>query len=1015
MKPLKLEMQAFSTYLERTVVDFERLNQAGLYLISGDTGAGKTTLFDAICFALYGEASGSNRSSDVFRSEYAPNDIPTIVELTFMVGGHDYFVHREMAYYSSGKPKPSNDYLMVEDKLTKGKKEVTHAIKELLGVDATQFKQIVMLAQGEFSRLLYASSNDRVKIFRNIFHTKNLQELEDKLKNKDRELEGAVSKKKTELDTLLASLSFNTQEAYNSESLTLIKEHLDKMLDELSKQGEQREKQAISYKEKQDHYFSLKQDNERIDQLEKLKKEQAELLEHQQDIISKSTTISHINKALEILPMEKECQSLSDNVEKLSVEEKKLKATKAQLNEDEKQYQTRLIKQDELKKQSEQLHDTLIQAKRAMSMLEALKESQDAILLHTKSIKQLEEDYQVLEEDIAQKEKRIARDNKSVAELPDFIVALHQNEEQVNQYNDRKNKIHELADLFDHYNNKVENYYEAHQLYLKTLTSYSELEAYLNKQYALRMQANYGVIAASLKEGEPCPVCGAIHHPHLAKRVDDVLSDEKLAALEKKVTSSKRDVDLKFDEANEKKNAILLTKQEIKRLKDELKIAEELDKDVFIRLLSDITQKKDEAGKSYQESYTHIEYLKKLSSSVAMSQKVLDSSKAKLLAMEKKILSLKSAIEVAKTSIATIKQQYPDIESYSKEHLITLEADYAQIQQDIKAITTMGEKLKRDQAIYETKQQANSINLKAAKEKYDIKKQAFDQSLNERFDSYENYQISKNQQDLLEKMKQEVDDYHMHLKTIQKQLEDNEKLVKGKKKVDLSALEQELHEQELSNKEMDERYYALKNSYESANNIYKKMIKIEKDNARLLKDYQLYHNLMIATTGKNNANKISFERFVLASYFENIISFANIELSMLTSGRYEFKRRQEAKGNGGQGLDLEILDYESGTYRDVKSLSGGESFKASLALALGLSTMIQNYTGGIELNTLFIDEGFGTLDDESLSQAIDVLMKLRETDKVIGIISHVGELKNRIESGIIVRKGERGSQLTVTA
>lgn len=327
----------------------------------------------------------------------------------------------------------------------------------------------------------------------------------------------------------------------------------------------------------------------------------------------------------------------------------------------------------------------------------------------------------------------------------------------------------------------------------------------------------------------------------------------------------------------------------------------------------------------------------------------------------------------------------------------------------------MGEKLKRDQAIYETKQQANSINLKAAKETYDIKKQAFDQSLNERFDSYENYQISKNQQDLLEKMKQEVDDYHMHLKTIQKQLEDNEKLVKGKKKVDLSALEQELHEQELSNKEMDERYYALKNSYESANNIYKKMIKIEKDNARLLKDYQLYHNLMIATTGKNNANKISFERFVLASYFENIISFANIELSMLTSGRYEFKRRQEAKGNGGQGLDLEILDYESGTYRDVKSLSGGESFKASLALALGLSTMIQNYTGGIELNTLFIDEGFGTLDDESLSQAIDVLMKLRETDKVIGIISHVGELKNRIESGIIVRKGERGSQLTVTA
>ena len=193
------------------------------------------------------------------------------------------------------------------------------------------------------------------------------------------------------------------------------------------------------------------------------------------------------------------------------------------------------------------------------------------------------------------------------------------------------------------------------------------------------------------------------------------------------------------------------------------------------------------------------------------------------------------------------------------------------------------------------------------------------------------------------------------------------------------------------------------------------MIKIEKDNARLLKDYQLYHNLMIATTGKNNANKISFERFVLASYFENIISFANIELSMLTSGRYEFKRRQEARGNGGQGLDLEILDYESGTYRDVKSLSGGESFKASLALALGLSTMIQNYTGGIELNTLFIDEGFGTLDDESLSQAIDVLMKLRETDKVIGIISHVGELKNRIESGIIVRKGERGSQLTVTA
>lgn len=1015
MKPLKLVMQAFSTYLDKTVVDFEGLNRAGLYLISGDTGAGKTTLFDAICFALYGEASGSNRSSDVFRSEYATNDIPTLVELTFMVGGEDYFVHREMAYYSSGKLKPSNDYLMIGEELVKGKKEVTNAIKNLLGVDATQFKQIVMLAQGEFSKLLYASSNDRVKIFRNIFHTSSLQALEDKLKEKDKELGELATKKKTELDTLLLSLSLKTKEHYSSATLPYVKDYLDKMQDELAIKQAERVKQAQLYKDKHDHYFLLKQDNERLEQLEKLEAERTELLRQQDAIAASTKTIDQITKAIAIIPQEMACLDLEKTIQQLQDEEKALLTMQDNLHQQTLAYQEALSHQEELTAQSEQLHDALQQANRALEFVASIDKNQKAIDKNVQAMNNMQHDYEALQQAIVKKEKTLHRDQMSLAELPDFKVALSKMEQQVEQYTDRKSKIHTLADQFDQYNNKVENYYEAHQLYVKTLKHYEAQESELNKQYELRMQGNYGVIASQLKEGVACPVCGSLEHPHPAKRIEHVLSDDRLAALEKNIGSLKRDVDLRYDEANEKKTAITVSKQEMALLKSDLKIEEELDKDVFIRLLSDITQKKQEASKSYQETYDQIQFLENLSKSVELSLKEFEKQKQRLIDMEKEILRYKSAIDVAKASIATIKRQYPDIESYSKDRVVSLTQRYEACKQKLSAITKMGEELKRNQAIFETKQQANRSNLEKTRSKYEASKHDFEEAIQQRFENIDAYRQAKAQKAMLEKMKAEVDAYHVHKGALEKQIETNKKLVEGKKKVDLSALEEELLQQERSNKEQDAHYYALENSYDHAMSIYKKMVKIEKENKQVLEDYQRYHNLMLATTGKNNANKISFERFVLASYFENIITFANTELAMLTSGRYVFRRRSEAKGNGGQGLDLEILDYESGTYRDVKSLSGGESFKASLALALGLSTMIQNYSGGIELNTLFIDEGFGTLDDESLSQAIDVLMKLRETDKVIGIISHVGELKNRIESGIIVRKGERGSHLTVTA
>lgn len=837
MKPIKLTMSAFGPYKEETVIDFEKLGKNGLFLVTGDTGAGKTTIFDAISFALFNDVSGSNRPVSSLRSDFATTE-ETYVELTFEHKGKIYTVRRNPSYerpkiHGEGMTKTVADAsLMYDDKIITKVSNVNEKITEIVGINSKQFKQIAMLAQGEFFNVLFAKSEERTEIFRKIFETNIYNTITDKLYELAKENRAKLEELKTKFETNAKNIVWKEMPAnveiidYKKIVETDIEQILSNLSDEIKVQREEYkefekeiEKLTKEVKNVENKINKTKEENKKVEVYQALIFAQNELKEQEKDIKEEEKLLKINEKFLAlVLPKVKINEKLSEEIEQNNKQIKEL----AKIIENEKK----------IEKQNEE------NAKRV------------------EEIKNITKEYSNVQET-----------SKKVQEL--------------------SLKIEEIEKLNNEKENLIKKYEKSNANYVEKVKKYLEEEDAFFKEQA-------GIIAEKLEEGKPCPVCGSTEHPLKAKKSDSVLTKEELEDLKKE----KEKFEKIYREVTG--NYIDIDKFEFEEFKDDFnsKIKEIADKMIENNtLLNNLQKINKEKEKEYQEKYNDfIETIKELGFENEEDYK-------KNLLSEKEIAKIKEIIE-----------KYKEKQITNKTKLETLEKEISK-----KEITDISKEQKMLDGLLDNQKEQKKIQLKL--------KSNLD--LNERFG-----RALKEDSELLK-----------------------EQMVKVAKIEELSKL---------------------------------------------------------ATGKANGKRRIAFEQFVQATYFDRIINEANRRLINMTDNRYMLLRKKSTeKISEKMALDLDVLDNYNGKIRDVKSLSGGESFKAALALALGLSDIIQSYSGGVVVDTLFIDEGFGTLDMESREQAINTLIQLAGDNKLIGIISHVTELKERLDKKIIVSKTQNGSKLKV--
>lgn len=913
MRPIKLTLSAFGPYANKTVLDLDSLGERGLYLITGDTGSGKTTIFDAIIYALYGDPSGENRDANMFRSKYATVDTPTFVELVFKYGEKEYTVKRNPEYERPSKrgtgmatQKAEAVLICPDGRIITKTREVTEEINKIIGVDRNQYKQIAMIAQGEFLELLLASTDERKEIFRKIFNTEPYEKLQRELSTEASKLYKELEKHKNSIRQYIdgikvredSELSVQLNMGKNSEINT------EETVEILKKIIEQDEIEKSIVKEK-------------LDNTEK--------------------TLSEIS--------EKIAKARDNEKTKLNLEQNKSAFLEISPKMEEAERNLKL--EEEKKANREQLKEEILLLKRELEKYIELDEIQSEILKIEKSL----ESEETLLENLTKSSELISKEiNEKFKEQSDLKDCRTDREKLLSKIDKLENKgreIESVIEAFHEYNN-LKELLESEQQNYKVLSS--EMESAKN-QYDIQNKAyldeQAGILASELRESEPCPVCGSTEHPLKAKLSEEAPDRETLDKLKENYEK----LSLKSSAASGKCSEIS-GKVESKRLeieKSSTEIFKEVDfSNVYAELLESknkLLLEREELLKELEISNGNVEKLEELERTLPMLNKREEDIKRETLERDRQIADLKSSVkhkseelEKLRKNLAHSSREEAELVILEKERVLNkMEQDYSEAVSKLDSIkseiTRLESKIK---TLEEEIQVAEEVNIELEEEK--------------RFG-----------------LQREKSEYMEEFTSISSRLDNNN-----------SALE----------------------------NISLQLKTLGKGETK----YTWVSSLSKTANGNiAGKEKIMLETYIQMTYFDRIIARANTRFMKMTNGQYELKRRVEQENNRSQsGLELNIIDHYNGSERSVKTLSGGESFKASLSLALGLSDEVQSSAGGIKLDTMFVDEGFGSLDDESLSQAIQTLSSLSEGNRLVGIISHVSELKEKIDRQIIVKKDKTG-------
>lgn len=906
MKPLQLKLSAFGPYADETVIDFTLLGEKGLYLITGDTGAGKTTIFDAITFALYGEASGNNRGADMLRSQYANPGTPTFVEMRFLYRQEEYEIRRNPEYIRPAKKgggmttEKADAMLSYPDgRIVTKTKEVTKAIIELIGLDRNQFTQIAMIAQGDFLKLLFAKTEERSKIFREIFDTKKYQILQDRLKAEKNSLDKEYQDISKSIQQYMEGIQGEKEEQVTAEArLGNLSALLEEENNEIARLTEE-----LAYME---------------NELEKLNRQ--------------------IGKAETEEKNRKELQKLEEN---LQFQEERLAQAKEKLSEETKREAER-----------EKLRAEIILSEEKLPLYDEadqVKAEYNSMQVRLQSVKN----------ELAQSKEREEKYNQNVVLMKEQLEKLASADtEKVRLENERavleenKNKVRLLKKMLVEYKGISKGLTELQQQYQTAMLKGQKKQQEYEKLERNFLDSQAGLLAQKLKEGEPCLVCGAIHHLNPAKITRRVCTEEELREVKRQSTILMEKATMLSVEAGKAKGELDTARRNIEERADEI------------------------FGKRVESIYTELE------NRIGELAKADEEMRKKWSVLEKK----------AEEKIR-YEQQLPQIEKLQKEEEQKgKELEHLQVKCHTECDTLQKQMMKlKESLLFSSKAEIlDDIELKKRTRK--SMEQAYESARQE-----------------TEKIAGQIKEDCARISTLKELLE----------KVNENSLEELMKKQRELQKERTTLLADRENlvSMYKSNGQIKEAVERQYGAMKTIEKKQVLVKALSDTANGNVAgkDKVMLETYIQISYFHRIIARANTRFMVMSGGQYELKRREETKDQRSQtGLELDVIDHYNGSVRNVKTLSGGEAFQASLSLALGLSDEIQSLAGGIQLDTMFIDEGFGSLDEEALEQAMKALYRLADGNRLVGIISHVSELKERIDKQIIVKKEKsQGSSVRV--
>lgn len=913
MRPIKLKISAFGPYAGITEIDMTRLGNKGLYLITGDTGAGKTTIFDAICFALYGSASGDIRENSMLRSKYADPETPTEVELEFANKGRIFHIKRNPEYMRPAKrgngetkQNASAELIMPDGTVITKEKAVTEKIREIIGVDRNQFSQIAMIAQGDFLKLLLAETKDRQKIFREIFKTGYYQILQDKLKEEAAALSKEFDRAKQSIEQYIAgivcdSLSMYADSVHKAQNVGMAIEEVLELLG------------------------GILTEDEAID--EKLKKQTAE-------IESKLTDLN--NNKIILKDYEELSKKYHNSIVSLEAAKETLKLAKISFEREKDkapEYEEKIKKVAEIEAQYGD-YDALSTAKvKFQASRKALQKARVDVECNKKE---------------EEKQKQLIIDIKNELESKkDLDVRKQMLITQKEKLEDEKDRVVGLLDDINIVKELQIQLKNAQERYLKSANdAKGKHEKYLVLNEAF-LSEQAGVLASNLESGMPCPVCGSTEHPFKARLAQDAPTEETVKAAK--------------EESDAAQNIMTANSNKASALKAEF---ESFDKSFRKKLEIEYLT----------EPYENIEvYLNKVS---VNTMSAIDENSQRTLKIDEELIrkaNLEKEIPKQEEALLSLQERI-----LSNTKLISSEETNAkQYEEQIEVL--------ENKLLFNSKKDAENAAASLKKE-IDMGKKALTEAQTQ-------YNNSEKQ-----------------ISSLTGAIDQMKEAIEKKPEGDLRQIEELLNEAK-----------AIKNKIlEGQNNVFARIEQnkktkenIEKMSTEILeieKKWTWVKALSNTANGNiSGKDKVMLETYIQTTYFDRIISRANSRFMIMTNGQYDLIRSDSASNMRSQsGLELDVIDHYNGTRRSVKTLSGGESFKASLALALGLSDEIQSSAGGIRLDSMFVDEGFGSLDGESLQQAINALTSLADGNRLVGIISHVSELKERIDNQIVVTKAKSG-------
>ena len=1015
MKPLLLTIEAFGPFAGQESVDFTALGSNPLFLINGATGAGKSTILDAICFALYGQTTGAERDGSQMRCDFAKPDQLTKVTLKFSLGNKHYRISRVP---QQEKPKSRGEGTTShsaeaqfweldgteEGKLLVSKKvnDATVRVQELVGLDVEQFRQVMVLPQGKFRELLLADSKDREKIFSQLFQTSIYKRIEDLLKSKAFGIKQAVENHQNQIRGILQAAEVNTEREVRDE-LTSLAQELATALVKREEAGRNKKAGEI-IKERSEQLIKRFDELEQKQALLVNKQEKEPEFKAMQDRLDQALNAGSIqplysNAQVAASRLIRIQQELATSVEKLKGSEQWQKSAVQIFNE----AKTKAEEISALTKQQLQLEQF---EKQSIELRQSLKKrvlAQADVRTSASLLTDKQQEQALLNSEQDTREQSIKVIQHELESLPEKQIALNKLEVHFQQRQ-------ELEASQQQEQSKIALEVKAQQDYKKIQENFNQLEIAAKKTELNWHAGQAAILARDLSDDQPCPVCGSKEHPAPAEDESGLVDQADVEIARDTVAKAREVMDCAKQDWDQAVNVLAQTRLECKRLS------------------TGLGSLVDRSLTALQETLS--EYKGEL---------------AGLLAKQEKLRQLRKRIEAIKVEQSALKGVQEALVQQVDEHKVQLVMISTSVDQLLKSIP---EKLRETSAIEE--------KLTAVKSYISQLEEGLEKAVQEQTNARSEFDKTSSHHTALEKQLEEqliqttetstvwleaiqnslfatdiefkaalvgaaeqgkikvsLAQYRSQLDSLTGAIAQMQKDVAGKERPDLEVLEIALGEKTGVYYQADEMWRKIDGRNNQLQDIQKKLDLAHEKNEALEAEYKVIGTLSDVANGQTG-NKISLQRFVLSVLLDDVLIQASQRLRLMSKGRYELVRKEDrAKGNKASGLELEVEDGYTGKARSVATLSGGESFLAALSLALGLSDVVQSYAGGIRLNTLFIDEGFGSLDPESLDLAVRTLIDLQASGRMIGIISHVSELKEQMALRLDVISERNGSRIAI--